>query len=235
MDTNLAIAAVNRVADINTGDAIEQVARISGMRNFGNNARDLNRFGNNLRKYSDNPVLKVYGQDINQRGVEGVRSLDDFRHDTSDDGNGMMQRIQRLGADALDNPNRDFLEYASRNPDIARMFDASQVNPLYAQNQTGATGGQVIAFAQARGVQGNVASDPHSYDIAGMSTSQALNMNADLLHEMDTMLQRHGSNIQSVLSRQISDAQNPENARLVANANQATLRALGLLNTNTTP
>ena len=225
-DMNLAIAGINRIAQINTGHAIDEVATLSTMAGFGDNARDINRLSSSLAQLPGNPVLNVYAKDLNHR----PRSLDAFRADQSD--YGMKARIQALGNNALDDANRDYLEYAALHPDIAQMHPDAQANSLYAQGFGGNMGTRVIDFAVSRGIP----NDPqNNYGIQSMSTSQVLGMNADLLHAMDSMLHKHGTNIQTVLGRQIAEAQTPQNAQMLANASGRTRDALGIPRQNTTP
>ena len=226
MDTNMAVAAINRIAQMDQKQAIIAMDKLSSSKAFKSMGdKDRNRIIQTCLSQKGNPLLKAYGK---QLGVNGATktNLEDknlsFSNFAADNGaSGMGGRLRDMGNSVFADMDKDVMEYIAGSKGMADMFDNAQMAAAYAQGFSGATGTQFGKVIQARS-EANVVND-----LGSMKTQQVANINGDTIKHLVDKVGSQAA-VRTALSGQIAELNKEDNAEMRAGMSQSTRSFLGI-------
>ena len=225
MDANLAVAAINRIGQINQGDAITAADKLSRSTAFANiNSKDMDRLAQCFGGQEGNPILKAYSKYLNSvQGGSQALSFDAFAR------RGLLQqRIEDMDNNAFANTDRDVMDFMAKSRtqqdygyvNMADMITHGQMNAMTAAGYSGKTATSYDNLMQVRSGT-NI-----QYDLSNMKEGQLTGLNPQLVNTMGTNLAQAGvegdnsaERVAKALEAQIKQINKEQNAQLRANIN----------------
>jgi hypothetical protein len=231
MDANMMQAAINRIGQMDQGEAARAMASLSKSDAFKNmSAKDRNRVIQTCLSQKGNPLMKSFGKALG-KSQQNI-SFDDFAKDTSD--NGLQKVLQGMGSDVFADMDKDVMSVIANSTDagkgfgikqeISQMFSNEQMAAAYGQGFTGTTGEKFNQVIKKR------TGEQTEADLRSMTTQQFSKIKVSALSAALSTKRSDGSgaNVAGSLSKQLADIQKENNSELLGSMDSTTRTYFGI-------
>ncbi len=230
MDANLMQAAINRIGEIDQGEAVKSMSTLSKTAAFKNmNEKDKNRIIQTCLSQKGNPLLKAYAKALGR--PDSKVSFTDFANDASTDG--LQHTLINMGDNVFADMDKDVMDVIANskgelgtNTEISKMFSNEQMAAGYGQGFSGSTGDKFNAIIKKRD------NSQTKDDLKAISTKQLASVKRSALEASE-----HGGavDVNAALAEQVDDMKKDDNTELRSSMDNEARGYLGLGNSSTTP